>query len=69
MKATQACKVVGYALEDADQEGTIQVFANHGESAAPEVAALREANAALNARLQAIERTLRKKSSHASRRR
>ena len=35
MKATQACKIIGYALEDADQEGTIQVFANHGEVAAP----------------------------------
>jgi hypothetical protein len=41
MKATQACKIIGYALEDADQEGTIQVFANHGENAAPEIAALR----------------------------
>jgi hypothetical protein len=41
MKATQACKIIGYALADADQEGTIQVFANHGENAAPEVAALR----------------------------
>jgi hypothetical protein len=41
MKATQACKIIGYALEDAEQEGIIQVFANHGENAAPEVAALR----------------------------
>jgi len=41
MKATQACKIIGYALEDADHEGTIQVFAHHGETAAPEVVALR----------------------------
>lgn len=41
MKATEACKIIGYALEDAAQEGTIQVFANHGETAVAEVAALR----------------------------
>lgn len=63
MKATSACKTIGYALEDADQEGTIQVFAQHGETAAPEVAALRtqvddlkKQNDALAARLDAIER-------------
>jgi hypothetical protein len=69
MKATQACKIIGYALEDADQDGTIQVFANTGESAAPEVAALRsqvdqltqtvadlqQENAALDQRLTALE--------------
>jgi hypothetical protein len=36
MKATSACKIIGYALEDA-----IQVFVQHGETAASEVAALR----------------------------
>src|SRR5262249_37782757 len=63
MKATSACKTIGYALEDADQEGTIQVFAQHGETAASEVAALRaqvddlkKQNNALAARLDAIER-------------
>jgi hypothetical protein len=63
MKATSACKTIGYALEDADHEGTIQVFAQHGENAAPEVAALRaqvddlkKQNNALAARLDAIER-------------
>jgi hypothetical protein len=63
MKATSACKIIGYALEDADQEGTIQVFAQHGENAAPEVASLRaqvddlkKQNDALAARLDAIER-------------
>jgi hypothetical protein len=40
MKATQACRVVGYALEDADEEGVVQVFAHLGEHAAPAVAAL-----------------------------
>ena len=63
MKATQTCKVIGYALEDADQEGTIQVFANHGESATAEVATLRtqvktqaEQIATLSARLDALEK-------------
>jgi hypothetical protein len=65
MKATQACKIVGYALEDANAEGTIQVFAHLTEDAAPEVASLREQvkqlkeqNAALDARLTALEKTL-----------
>jgi hypothetical protein len=65
MKATSACKIIGYALEDADKEGTIQVFADFGESAAPEVTALRtqvqelqDQNAALDARLDAIEKKL-----------
>jgi hypothetical protein len=40
MKATQACKIVGYALEDANKEGTIQVFAHLTDYAAPAVAAL-----------------------------
>ena len=72
MKATQACKIIGYALEDADQEGTIQVFANHGENAASEVASLRtqvqelkqtvadlkQENAALDARLTTLEQAM-----------
>jgi hypothetical protein len=41
MKATQACKIIGYALEDAEADGTIQVFANLGESAGPDAAELR----------------------------
>jgi hypothetical protein len=40
MKATQACKIVGYALEDAAQEGKIQVSAHLSEYTAPHVAAL-----------------------------
>jgi hypothetical protein len=63
MKATAACKIIGYALEDAEQEGTIQVFAQHGETTASAVTALRtqvddlkKQNDALAARLDAIER-------------
>ncbi len=73
MKATGACKIIGYALEDADREGRIQVFAKSGESSAPqvkelraqldhlqrgrdaEVEALRRENAAIKARLEALE--------------
>lgn len=40
MKATGACKIIGYALEDANREGKIQVFANSREYAAPQVKAL-----------------------------
>lgn len=40
MKATGACKIIGYALEDANADGTIQVFAHLGENSAPQVAAL-----------------------------
>jgi cell division protein FtsB len=40
MKATGACKTIGYALEDSDQEGTIQVFAVHGENSTPQLKAL-----------------------------
>jgi hypothetical protein len=42
MKANQACRIVGYALEDASREGPIRVFANLGDHAAPEVRLLRE---------------------------
>ena len=65
MKATQACKIIGYALEDAEQDGTIQVFAHLSENATGEVQSLRtqvqqlkEQNAALEARLNAIEQAL-----------
>ncbi|MBK8466628.1 MAG: hypothetical protein IPL32_12430 [Chloracidobacterium sp.] len=40
MKSIKACKIIGYALEDADEEGTIQVFANLSEYSAPVVAEL-----------------------------
>ncbi|MEO8133091.1 MAG: hypothetical protein ABI831_03825 [Betaproteobacteria bacterium] len=64
MKSTQACKIIGYALEDADAEGAIQVFANHGESAVTEVATLRTQVksqaaqiAAFSTRLEALEKS------------
>jgi hypothetical protein len=41
MKATGACRIIGYALEDAETEGTIQVFAHLGEHPGPEVARLK----------------------------
>lgn len=63
MKATGACKIIGYALEDATEDGTIQVFAHLSENAAPGVAvlraemeALKQQNAALAARLDALEK-------------
>jgi hypothetical protein len=40
MKATHACRIVGYALEDSAKEGTIQVFAHLSEHTVPEVANL-----------------------------
>lgn len=58
MKATAACKIIGYALEDTNAEGTIQVFANHGENAAPEVAALRGQVDALTQENQALKQQL-----------
>jgi hypothetical protein len=41
MKSTGACKVIGYALEDAEEDGTVQVFAHFTESTVGEVTALR----------------------------
>jgi hypothetical protein len=65
MKATQACKIIGYALEDANAEGTIQVFAHLSESTATQVAALNKQldelkaqNAELDARLTALEKAM-----------
>jgi len=54
MKAAQACKIVGYALEDADKEGTIQVFAHLSEYTAPEVTALRAQVQELKQQLQQV---------------
>jgi hypothetical protein len=65
MKADGACRTIGYALEDADEDGRIQVFAHLSESSAgevtalkAEVASLKEQNATLEARLAAIEQLL-----------
>ena len=41
MKSTKACKIIGYALEDADEEGNIQVFAHLSDYSAPLVAELK----------------------------
>jgi hypothetical protein len=54
MKATQACKIIGYALEDTDKEETIQVFAHLSEYAAPEVTRLQERVNLLEAQLQHV---------------
>jgi hypothetical protein len=66
MKATGACKTIGYALQDATTSGTIQVFAAQGETTAPavtklqaQVRELKRQNASLSARIAAIEQTLR----------
>jgi hypothetical protein len=70
MKSTGACRIIGYALEDADVDGRIQVFANQGESNASsamelritalqtENAALKALNAALDARVAVVEQAL-----------
>ena len=58
MKATDACKVIGYALEDANAEGTIQVFANFGDNAAAQVRALQQENDALKKQLLTFETRL-----------
>ena len=41
MKSTGGCRVIGYALEDAPADATIQVFAHLGDDSASEVAKLR----------------------------
>lgn len=61
MKATGACKIIGYALEDANADGTIKVFAHLSENTAPQVAALEKENAVLktqNAQLETRVNTL-----------
>jgi hypothetical protein len=52
MKATGACRTIGYALDEADADGTIQVFANTGESTLGEVVTLRQEIEGLKAELQ-----------------
>jgi hypothetical protein len=52
MKATGACRTIGFALDDADADGTIQVFSNLGDSSAGEVNALRGRIETLEAQLQ-----------------
>jgi len=66
MKASGPCKIIGYALEDANHEGQIQVFAHLTENSSPHILRLRarmnrlrrdnlalhEQNAALQAQIQ-----------------
>jgi hypothetical protein len=56
MRATSACRIVGYALEDAEAPGIVQVFANLGDYPGTDVRALQEQVQALKARLDALER-------------
>lgn len=58
MKATDACKIIGYALEDANADGTIQVFANFGDNAAAQVNKLQQENNALKQLLLQFETRL-----------
>lgn len=64
MKATGACKIIGYALEDANVDGTVQVFSHLSENSASQVAALKQENetlremlARMDARIKALEQT------------
>lgn len=58
MKARGACKVIGYALEDANTEGTIQVFADLGDNSAAQVAKLQQENDALKQQVMTFEARL-----------
>jgi hypothetical protein len=58
MKATDACKVIGYALEDANVEGAIQVFANFGDNSAAQVQALAQKAAGLEQENQSLKQEL-----------
>ena len=62
MRATAACKIIGYALEDADGDGTIQVFAHLSDNSALQVESLtgqlgqaRTALAQLESRVNTLE--------------
>jgi hypothetical protein len=80
MKATGACKIIGYALEAATKEGEIQVFAHLGENAASavielsaemkekdaQIAELKEQNTALERRLSSLEQFVKNEAGEAS---
>jgi hypothetical protein len=55
MKATGTCRIVGYALEDADRAGLIQVFASLGNLPGVDIEALAARVEMLEARLAALE--------------
>jgi hypothetical protein len=62
MKAIGGCRVIGYALQDAEQDGTIQVFAHLDEQQpidrTEEIAALKARNSELDARVAALEQAV-----------
>jgi hypothetical protein len=58
MKATGACRIIGYALQDADGEGKIQVYANTGETSIGEVATLREQVKQQDSRIATLEQEI-----------
>jgi len=55
MKATEAGKIVGYALEPAEKDGRVLVYVQPGYHAAPEMAKLRASAQKLNRRAQEQE--------------
>ncbi len=58
MKATGACKIIGYALEDANADGTIQVFSHLGENSASQVSEMQKQVDALTAENRALKQLL-----------
>jgi hypothetical protein len=56
MRSTGACRIVGYALEDAERAGEIQMFARLGDHPGEGVATLEARVRMLEARLFALER-------------
>jgi hypothetical protein len=59
MKATPACRSVAYALEDADRDGIIRVFAHLDGRRGPDVEQLEARIARLEARLRELESRMR----------
>jgi hypothetical protein len=55
-RAIGSCRIVGYALEDSDREGVIQVFASLGEYPGANLEELQARIGALEARLTMLER-------------
>ena len=58
MKSTGGCRVIGYALEDANADAEIQVFAHLGEDSASELAGLRDRLDALTIENQELRQQL-----------
>jgi len=56
MKATGACRIIGYALENSERGGVIQVFASLGEYTGTDVQKLQARIQTLEARLAELER-------------